>query len=338
MDKHFTIKKSEEDYLEFEVKNINISLANAIRRIVLSEVETIAVNDKDVNILENTCPLHNEYISHRISLIPIHQNFKLDIDNLSDLEFYIAKKNTKNVPIENEQLSILEITTNNIQIFNKKTDSWVSPNIIFDGEYLITKLNLKQKFLASFKLSSGTASQHSRWQCVNTIAYRYKVKADLKPNQEYDKINLEEERDWIKKKGSEEPEAFLFYLESIGKISPMKIIQKSLEILKEKCLKFNQYIKENKEELSWLKNGILELEYEGETHTLGNLISTIGLEMLGEDDFIGYRIIHPMLNKFILRLKIAENDNKEEHIKILMNLVDRIINHIEGLTNEWKSI
>ncbi len=333
MAKYFTIRKDEEEYLEFELANVNISLANAIRRIVLSEVETIAIDEKNIKITENTCPLHNEYIIHRLSLVPIRQS----ITNIDNLEFYIAKQNTKDIPIENEQSNILEVTTDNIQVYDKSTEKFLDPRLIFDGIFLITKLNLRQKILGSFTLSKGMAKEHSRWQCVNTIAYRYKVKADSKSGQEYDKITLEEERDYPVRVGTDEPQAFIFYLESLGKMETKLIIQKALEILMIKCQTFVDYINSNKKDLIWHKSSMLELEYEGEMHTLGNLISTIGLEMLGQEDFIGYRIVHPMLNKFVLRMKLADNDNKDNHIDKLLQISNGIISLVQKLMNEWKA-
>ncbi len=336
MAKHFTIRKQEDDYLEFELSNVNTSMANAIRRLVLSEVEVYGIDEKNIQITENTCPLHNEYVSHRISLIPIRQNIKVDFN---DLEFYIAKRHTKDIPIENEQLIILEVTTEHVQVFDKKSESWLDPNTIFDGVYLITKLNLKQKILGKFTVSSGVAKDHSRWQCVNTIAYRYKTKADLKSGQEYDKITLDEEHNnWLRRGDSEEPLAFIFYLEPNGKMSGSLIINRALEILKEKCETFVEYINKNRHEIAWHKSNMIEMEYEGEMHTLGNLISTIGLELLGEQDFIGYRIVHPMLNKFILRMKLDNVNDRERHIDSLVGLTTSIIGKIDELMKEWKSI
>lgn len=336
MEKYFKLRKEEDSYLEFELSNVNISLANAIRRIVLAEVETYAIDQKNITIQENTCPLHNEYISHRISLIPIRQNLGI---NVSDLEFYLSKKNSKDIAIENEQSVIMEVTTQNVQVFNTRTAGWLDPDSIFDGIYLITKLNLKQKILGKFIISSGIATQHSRWQCVNTIAYRYKTKADLSGTEDYDKISLEEEHtNWIKKGNTEEPVGFIFCMEANGKMEPRLIITRALEILKKKCIDFVEFVKVNRSEIAWHNSSLLEVEYEGEMHTLGNLISTIGLELLGEFDFIGYRIIHPMINKFILRMSLHENENKEEHVDKLVELCRMIINIIDILIKEWSSI
>lgn len=331
--KYFNIRKEEDDYLEFELSNVNISLANAIRRVVLTDVKTLAIDESTIKITENTCPLHNEYIAHRLSLIPVIQG----LTNLKDLEFYVAKKGTKDVPIENEQVNIQEVTTNDIQVFNKETKTFVDPMEVFDGLFLITKLNLKQKFLCSFEIKEGTARQHSRWQCVNTIAYRYKVKAEKTIKRKYDEVTLAEEKEWITKENNDEPAAFIFYLEPMGKMNPKTIISKSLDIIKDKCDTFIDTVsKPNMVE--WNQNTkMIELKYEGEMHTLGNLISTICLDKLGENEFIGYRIEHPMINSFILRMKL-DNGDKDTHITRLKKMVEEISNQISDLSEEWKNL
>lgn len=352
MSKHFTIRKDTPEYFEFTLVNVNIALANAIRRIVLSEIEIFGIDDKNIHFMENTSPLHNEYISHRLSLIPIRQN----VANLESLEFYIAKNKTKNVAIENGQTNIMEVTTKEVQVFNPLDETWINPETIFDGEFLITKLNLKQRILGTFKITKGIAKEHSRWQCVSTIAYRYFLEADKKQGQSYDGISLEDERKWVKRPDDEDPLGFVFYLEPLGNLTPRYIIRKSLEVLKGKCIKFLEYIKENKDKLVFDKNAILELEYEGETHTLGNLIASMGLtyDEISDEDFIGYRIIHPMLNKFLLKLKVNYEIKEEarakytpevlhsklklQNIGVLVRLTEHIIGFIENLIKEWEKI
>lgn len=329
----FIIRPNEtEDYLEFEVDNISISMANAIRRVALAEVETYAISEAGIKLLENTSPLHNEYISHRISLLPLNQS----ISNLDNYRFYISKKHTKDVAIENDQNSIMEITTDDVQVYDTKSDSWVDTNDIFTDTLLITKLNVKQKLLGYFSASKGKALEHSRWQAVSTICYRYKVKKDLE-GIEYDKVTLEEERDWVKKNNGD-PSGFIFYLETCGVMPPREVINNSLVIVKNKLASFKEYIKTNSSKLGWTSSNMLDLEYEGEMHTLGNLIATMGLEMLGENDYIGYRIIHPMMNKFILRMKLDSVNSKDEHVHRLYKICDTIETHVDGLIGSWNSL
>lgn len=330
---YFTIRSGETDeYLEFELNHVAISTANAIRRVVLSDIEIYAVDQKNVVLSENTSPLHNEYISHRISLLPINQN----VDKLESLRFYISKNKTKNIPIENDQNGIMDITTDDLQIYDQETDSWIDGKDIFLDNYLITKLNVKQKLLGEFFVSKGSAKDHARWQAVSTISYRYKVLKD-EEKISYDKLSLEEERDW-KDKETKDPSSFIFFLETANIIRPRDVIKKSLEIIRSKIILFRTYVDQHRAKLGWTSNSMLDFEYEGETHTLGNLLATNGLEQLGENDFIGYRIIHPMINKFILRMKLADSDSKDVHIDRLVQICTDLEQLFDKLILSWNSL
>ena len=69
-DKEFKIK--------FDVSDVPVALANALRRSFSSLCPTVTFNDsyesKSVVVHKNTSSLHNEFISHRLSLIPINMD------------------------------------------------------------------------------------------------------------------------------------------------------------------------------------------------------------------------------------------------------------------------
>ena len=77
------------DNVSFELTGVNTNIANALRRCILSEIPVYGFEDepkhvfstwrhnsipipRGINIVENTSSLHNEFISHRIGLIPIY--------------------------------------------------------------------------------------------------------------------------------------------------------------------------------------------------------------------------------------------------------------------------
>lgn len=66
----FTLTNLEEFRVDFILENCDISLANSLRRILLAEVETIAIHN--VKVYENTSSLPDEYIAHRLGLIPLN--------------------------------------------------------------------------------------------------------------------------------------------------------------------------------------------------------------------------------------------------------------------------
>ncbi len=66
----------------FEITDIHLALANSLRRCFSSIVPTVTFDDeykeqvelKSIIINKNTSALHNEFLSHRLSLIPLDLN------------------------------------------------------------------------------------------------------------------------------------------------------------------------------------------------------------------------------------------------------------------------
>lgn len=74
------LEKPDENTLVFEIINVDVSFANALRRILLSEIPTMAF--EKIYLYQNTGIIHDEILSHRIGLIPIDVDARLmdDID------------------------------------------------------------------------------------------------------------------------------------------------------------------------------------------------------------------------------------------------------------------
>ena len=67
------ILDSQDGSLRFKISRIDVSVANAIRRTMIAEVETLAITT--VTIEKNSGVLHDEFLAHRLGLIPFrHKN------------------------------------------------------------------------------------------------------------------------------------------------------------------------------------------------------------------------------------------------------------------------
>ena len=88
------ILEEKDDELVFELIGCDVSFANALRRILLAEVPTVAL--EYVYIINNTSLLHDEVLAHRLGLVPLNVDPRLfedleDPDEATDLNTVVFK-------------------------------------------------------------------------------------------------------------------------------------------------------------------------------------------------------------------------------------------------------
>lgn len=136
----------------FHLHNVPVSLANSIRRAMMSIVPTTTFDDtwyddpalRSINITKNTSALHNEWFAHRLSLIPLkmYDHDYLKIQTKFDKEqanrhfdfvepdkiplFSLSVKNDLNLKEKRDNYGLYTITQNDFTISNSdliKTDN-----------------------------------------------------------------------------------------------------------------------------------------------------------------------------------------------------------------------
>jgi len=68
--------KTKGENVTFTLKEADSATANAIRRVIMSEIPVLAIDE--VDFYENTSALFDEYIAHRIGLIPIKADLGIE--------------------------------------------------------------------------------------------------------------------------------------------------------------------------------------------------------------------------------------------------------------------
>ncbi|MHA1933412.1 MAG: DNA-directed RNA polymerase subunit D, partial [Promethearchaeota archaeon] len=156
-----------EQRLVFVVEGISIEIANAIRRIILSEIPVMAIDE--VIVLKNDSPLYDEIIAHRLGMIPLTTDleaYKLPQDcdcggfgcSLCQVSLTCEVINTTNTP--------LEVYSGDL----KSNDPQITP---VDSRIPIVKIDKNNQLILEAYASLGKAKEHVKWQAVSNIFYRF---------------------------------------------------------------------------------------------------------------------------------------------------------------------
>ena len=154
----------------FDINNMDLSIANSIRRIILTEIPVVGFYGEDepsIDIISNTGPLHNEFMKHRIGLIPI--NVSEDItDNYIDNDYKFE------LNIVNNTSSTINITTADFTGTYKDVNLTVNelkilfpPNPITKHNILITRLRAGEELHLNARAIKRTAKTNASFSPVS---------------------------------------------------------------------------------------------------------------------------------------------------------------------------
>jgi DNA-directed RNA polymerase alpha subunit len=345
-------KISEEDDLyKFTLSGVNVSLANALRRTILSDIPTLVFytetyQDNQCTIEINTTRLHNEILKHRLSCIPIHMkehdilpgNYILDLDVLNDGEnmriittedFRIRNKTNDNYLTKEEVRKIFPP--------NKKTNCFIDfarvrPRIsdTIPGEQL--------KLTAEF--SVHTAKDNNMFNVVSKCAYgntidivkvneiwetqedKYKSENVSTADIEFHKKNfyiLDAQRHYVE-------DSFDFVVQTLGVYDNTEIVKKAALILQNKFVDFIKSVDSGIVPIN-ISETIMENCYdvtlENEDYTMGKVIEYILYEKYFMGDkilaFCGFKKFHPHDSNSVIRLAYKTAADKHlvsQHLRI----------------------
>lgn len=173
------VRRNTPDYMEFELTNTDVSVANALRRVMIAEVPTIAIDL--VEMENNTTVLNDEFLAHRLGLVPltsdhaeqwkrpfewtdendmIETSFRLDVTCSSD--------------------GILDVTSNDLIPLNP--EHRVLPVNYHNPEekpIVICKLRRGQQLKLLARARKGIGKDHAKYIPVATAVFQYKPRIVL---------------------------------------------------------------------------------------------------------------------------------------------------------------
>lgn len=347
-------KLSEEnDVLRFTLSNINVSLANAIRRTILNDIPTIVLGtdiykDDKCIIKINTGRLHNELVKHRLSSIPVH------ISNEKELETF-PNEYVLEVDVQNNTETTIIVTTEDFKIKHKESGKYMSKDEVrqifpmnTQTQSYIDFIRLRPKIgdtisgeqiSLTCEFSVSTSKVNGMYTVVSKCAYANtpdlkkiddvwdKLRNDLisqettKEDIEFEKKNyylLDAQRQF-------EDDSFDFVIQSIGQYENQHIVKKACKILRGKFSDMIHGLESDIVPIALSESTIencYDIILENEDYTTGKVLEYFLYETyyMGEEIFsyCGFKKVHPHDSDSKIRIayKLPTDKNMlRQHLK-----------------------
>ena len=179
---YISSRSEENGILNFTLSGINVSIANAIRRTILSDIPILAFktfphNENQADFIKNTTRFNNEILKQRLGCIPI--NITDHSLPYNELLVEIHKKNDTN--------EMVYVTTEDFKVKNINSDKYLDestvrkmfpPNPITGDFILFARLRPKisndlpgEEIKINAKMSLHTSAEDGMYNCVSCCSY-----------------------------------------------------------------------------------------------------------------------------------------------------------------------
>ena len=357
-----TNQSEDGDIYSFTLSGVNVSLANALRRIMLSEIPTYAFitdtyENNKCNVEINTSRLHNEIIKQRLGCIPIHET---DLDILTD-------KYVLEVDVKNDTDNVLYVTTEDFRIRNKSTGNYLTEKEtkrIFPANRITSQyidfVRLKPKISDSIpgehlkltaEFSVSMAKVNSMYNVVSKCAYANtpdstkiasaweerlaKLISDGMTEQE---INFHKNNfNTLDAQRIFKPESFDFVVQTVGVYDNRSIIKKGCAVLQNKFVAMIDAINSDIVQIDrsdTTMDNCYDIMLEDEDYTIGKVIEFVLYKSYYEGEkvlsFCGFKKFHPHLSHSIIRIAFAK-DLGNEGRRVCKDMLIDACNQAQGV-------
>ena len=356
-----------DEMLMFTLSGVNVSLANAIRRTILSDIplvvfRTTPYEQNKATIISNTSRLNNEILKQRLSCIPIH---------IKDIEGFPMKNYQLEVNVENITDTTMYVTTKDFVIKDLVTGKPISESKnreIFPANdytgYFIDFVRLRpkisdeipgEKIHLTCEFSVGTAKEDGMFNAVSTCSYGFTVdslaqdailekykqtwKDEGKTKEEVDF----EAKNWKLLDGLRitKKDSFDFIIQSIGIYDNVELVHKACEILIDKFQYQDTLLEKDELEIKKAENTMsnsFDIILENEDYTIGKVIEYFMYTKFYETQiltFCGFKKMHPHDSYSIIRVAYKDAVDKSTIKGHLKECIDDSIQVFSRVKKEF---
>lgn len=344
MDVKISNISEENGIYKFTLSGINVSLANALRRIILSEIPVVAIRTDDYatnqcNIEINTCRLHNEILKQRLSCVPICMGpdeldllpgkYVLELDKTNDSDdmifvttedFKIKNKANGNYLTRDEVKRIYPANGQTgyyidfARLRPRISDSIPGEQIKLTADYCISNSKEDAKFNVvsncTYGFTPDMAKVNEKWNEREKLLQSQEITTTDIAFQKKNFYILDAQRHYIEN-------SYDFIIETVGCYENREIVKQGASVLNDK---FGSIIKDIDADTMLIKvsettmDNCYDIILEDEDFTMGKSIEYILYNnyYLGDKtlSFCGFKKFHPHDSKSTLR--IAFNDKADK--------------------------
>lgn len=333
---------------EFDIEDMDLSIVNAIRRVVLSEIPNLGFlgeGDVSIQILKNSGPLHNEFMIHRIGLIPLHFTEE-EVESFAEGDYEFS------CDVRNNDPSLMNVTTRHITGTRQGTPLTdvelrrIFPaNPITEQHVLITRLRQGEELAFHAKVVKSKAKAHASFAPSSLCTFFYHL--DETKVKEAKNI-LDKERAYIKNQYGD-PTRIRFMIEPEGGLSARYMVAKALEILLDKIDTVHRELDVLDSEKVKVSPTLdipnsFDLHIFQEDDTLGNLFQSLLYNLYIRENnkvldnkykvgYVGYFAPHPLEPKIVLRMSLLHDDITPD-VKDFVHVMKESCRHVEREVRE----
>ena len=333
---------TKDDTLGFTLSGVNVSIANGLRRTILSDIpmlvfRTSPYEQNKCNIIANTSRLNNEIIKQRLSCIPIH---------IKDAQDFPSKNYIMEVNVENTTDTLMFVTTENFTIKDLVSGKLlpetkvreIFPPDDYTG-YFIDFLRLRpkisdeipgEKIHLTCDFDVGTNKEDGMFNAVSTCAYGNTIDvalqdAELAKKKQTWKDEGKTEKDiefeaanWLLLDGKRvfKKDSFDFKIQSVGVHTNNEIVDLGCQLLMDNLNKVDTLIEKDELEIKNADNTMsncFDIILQNEDYTIGKVLEYFLYTKFYETKtltYCGFKKNHPHDTYSIIRVAYAESVEK----------------------------
>ncbi|KAF7321300.1 Mechanosensitive ion channel protein [Mycena kentingensis (nom. inval.)] len=285
MDPVVRIRSLKKDRVNFVLENVDMAFANSLRRVMMADLPTIAIDL--VEFQSNTTVLPDEFIAHRLGMVPLVSNnceaamrYTRDCTCLAACQYCSIQLK---LDVSCHGNNTMDVTSNHLEVTpyqteygdmgegeagdepSKRGENFGHPVGKHDPDIppvLLCKIRKGQELRIRCVAKKGIAKEHAKWSPCSAVSFEYDPYNKLRHTSYW--FETDARLEWPMSENSREedppredevfdfnaqPHKFYFEVETDGSLGPQEVVMQGLTELQSKLAQIVLALKKTEPEM-----------------------------------------------------------------------------------------